>query len=155
MELKQIKSFQADHDLITPGIYLSRQDGDADTFDLRMVTPNRGNYLPIGAMHTLEHLLATFLRSGKESEHIIYVGPMGCRTGFYLITRNLPLERVLTLCREAFAFCADFSGKIPGSTRKECGNYRSHNLPGAKKLAKAMQEVLETKQVSDMTYPTK
>ncbi|MBP1576718.1 MAG: S-ribosylhomocysteine lyase, partial [Oscillospiraceae bacterium] len=85
----------------------------------------------------------------------IYVGPMGCRTGFYLITRNLPLERVLALCKEAFAFCADFSGKIPGSTRKECGNYRSHNLPGAKKLAKAMQEVLETKQVSDMTYPTK
>ena len=153
MELKQIQSFQADHDKIVPGIYLSRQDGDADTYDLRMVTPNKGRYLQPGAMHTLEHLLATWLRSSAWADRVIYVGPMGCRTGFYLIVRRMEQEAVLTMVKQAFAFCAGFEGPIPGATRRECGNYRAHNLKGARAWAAEMCQTLEKWNTGRFVYP--
>ena len=103
--LRKIASFTVNHDTLVPGLYVSRIDGDCVTYDLRMKKPNGGDYLGQGALHTLEHLLATFIRSSDDSDAVIYVGPMGCRTGFYLIVRDsVSRRRVLEICREAFAF---------------------------------------------------
>lgn len=142
--MKTIASFTVDHDKLEKGMYVSRVDGDVITYDIRMVKPNGGVYLPNPAMHTFEHLFATYVRNSAFSDQIIYVGPMGCRTGFYFLTRDaMSGEQAITLVRECFAFIAAFEGKIPGSERKECGNYLEHDLPGAKAVAADMCQVLE------------
>lgn len=142
--MKTIASFTVDHDKLEEGMYVSRVDGDVITYDIRMVKPNGGVYLPSPAMHTFEHLFATYVRNSAYSDQIIYVGPMGCRTGFYFLTRDaMSGEQAIALVRECFAFIADFEGKIPGSERKECGNYLEHDLPGAKATAADMCKVLE------------
>ena len=136
--MKTIASFTVDHDKLEKGMYVSRVDGDVITYDIRMVKPNGGVYLPNPAMHTFEHLFATYARNSAFSDQIIYVGPMGCRTGFYFLTRDaMSGEQAIALVRECFAFIAAFEGKIPGSERKECGNYLEHDLPGAKAVAAA------------------
>ena len=153
-KLKKIASFTIDHDVLTSGLYLSRVDGDCRTYDLRMRTPNAGDYLPLGALHTLEHLLATFLRSGPRSDEVVYVGPMGCRTGFYVILRDsVSAGDAIALLRDAFAFAADFQGPVPGARRVECGNYRAHDLPGARREAAAYLEVLRRCTPQTMEYP--
>ena len=142
--MKTIASFTVDHDWLEKGMYVSRVDGDVITYDIRMVKPNGGVYLPSPAMHTFEHLFATYVRNSAYSDQIIYVGPMGCRTGFYFLTRDaVSGEQAIALVRECFAFIAAFEGKIPGSERKECGNYLEHDLPGAKAVAEDMCQVLE------------
>ena len=142
--MKTIASFTVDYDKLEKGMYVSRVDGDVITYDIRMVKPNGGVYLPSPAMHTFEHLFATYVRNSAYSDQIIYVGPMGCRTGFYFLTRDaVSGEQAIALVRECFAFIADFEGKIPGSERKECGNYLEHDLPGAKATAADMCKVLE------------
>lgn len=142
--MKTIASFTVDHDKLEKGMYVSRVDGDVITYDIRMVKPNGGVYLPNPAMHTFEHLFATYARNSAFSDQIIYVGPMGCRTGFYFLTRDsMSGEQAIALVRECFAFIAAFEGKIPGSERKECGNYLEHDLPGAKAVAANMCQVLE------------
>ena len=136
MELKQIASFAVDHTKLKPGIYVSRVDGDAVTYDLRMREPNKGDYLEMASMHTFEHLFATYARSGPCADSIIYIGPMGCRTGFYMVTRdNLSKQQVIQLIQEMCAFVADFHGPIPGATEKECGNYREQDMEAARKDA--------------------
>ena len=142
--MKTIASFTVDHAKLEKGMYVSRVDGDVITYDIRMVKPNGGVYLPNPAMHTFEHLFATYVRNSAFSDQIIYVGPMGCRTGFYFLTRDsMSGEQAIALVRECFAFIAAFEGKIPGSERKECGNYLEHDLPGAKAVAANMCQVLE------------
>lgn len=142
--MKTIASFTVDHDKLEKGMYVSRVDGDVITYDIRMVKPNGGVYLPNPAMHTFEHLFATYARNSAFSDQIIYVGPMGCRTGFYFLTRDaMSGEQAIALVRECFAFIAAFEGKIPGSERKECSNYLEHDLPGAKAVAADMCQVLE------------
>ena len=142
--MKTIASFTVDHDKLEKGMYVSRVDGDVITYDIRMVKPNGGVYLPNPAMHTFEHLFATYVRNSAFSDQSIYVGPMGCRTGFYFLTRDaMSGEQAIALVRECFAFIAAFEGKIPGSERKECGNYLEHDLPGAKAVAADMCQVLE------------
>ena len=142
--MKTIASFTVDHDKLEKGMYVSRVDGDVVTYDIRMVKPNGGVYLPNPAIHTFEHLFATYVRNSAFSDQIIYVGPMGCRTGFYFLTRDsMSGEQAIALVRECFAFIAAFEGKIPGSERKECGNYLEHDLPGAKAVAADMCQVLE------------
>lgn len=142
--MKTIASFTVDHDKLEKGMYVSRVDGDVVTYDIRMVKPNGGVYLPNPAIHTFEHLFATYVRNSAFSDQIIYVGPMGCRTGFYFLTRDaMSGEQAIALVRECFAFIAAFEGKIPGSERKECGNYLEHDLPGAKAVAANMCQVLE------------
>ncbi len=143
MELKKIASFQVDHTKLDRGLYISRVDGDVRTWDLRMKKPNVGDVLGNGAIHTIEHLVATFLRSGKKSDSIIYFGPMGCRTGCYLLTRGLSDAEVGSLLREAFAFVAGYEGPVPGATAVECGNYKDHDLAGARAEARAYLPVLE------------
>lgn len=151
--MKTIASFTVDHDKLEKGMYVSRVDGDVITYDIRMVKPNGGVYLPSPAMHTFEHLFATYVRNSAYSDQIIYVGPMGCRTGFYFLTRDaVSGEQAIALVRECFAFIADFEGKIPGSERKECGNYLEHDLPGAKATAADMCKVLEHWTVPMLQY---
>ena len=114
-------------------MYLSRQDGDVLTWDIRMKKPNQGDYLTTGAAHTLEHLFATYARNSAVKDGVIYVGPMGCRTGFYLVAfGELESADVADLVRRMFAFIRDFEGEIPGAKPEECGNYHDNDLVQAK-----------------------
>ena len=151
--MQTIASFTVDHDRLEKGMYVSRIDGDAVTYDIRMKKPNAGDYLTDGAMHTLEHLFATYARNSALSDRVLYVGPMGCRTGFYLLLRDsVSRAEALQLVRDSMAFAAAFEGKIPGSERKECGNYLDHDLPGAKAVAEDMCRVLENWTADRMDY---
>ena len=152
--MEKIASFQVDHDKLTEGMYTSRIDGDVTTYDIRMVLPNGGVYLENAPLHTFEHLFATYVRNSVEKEHIIYAGPMGCRTGFYFLVRDLSPEDSIRLVQETMDFIAGFEGEIPGATRKECGNYLDHDLPGAKKMAEKMQGVLKGWTVEQLAYRT-
>ena len=142
--MKTIASFTVDHDRLQKGMYISRVDGDVVTYDIRMKKPNGGDYLSDGAMHTFEHLFATFARNSRWADSVLYVGPMGCRTGFYLLLRDaVSGADAIRLAQESFAFIAAFEGKIPGSERRECGNYLDHDLPGARAVAADMCGVLK------------
>ena len=141
--MKTIASFTVNHDVLEKGMYVSRLDWDVVTYDLRMKKPNGGDYLPNGAMHSFEHLFATFARNHALGDQVVYVGPMGCRTGFYLLLRDtVSRQQALDLVRESLAFIAGFEGEIPGAKPRECGNYREHDLPGAKAVAEDMLRVL-------------
>ena len=151
--MKKIASFTINHDTLEKGMYVSRIDGDVVTYDIRMKKPNGGDYFAMGAAHTLEHLFATYARNSQVGGEIVYVGPMGCRTGFYLLTRDsVSSAQAIALVQESMAFARDFEGEIPGSKKAECGNYLDHDLQGAKALAAEMCEVLKTWQVSDLQY---
>lgn len=146
--MNKIESFQVDHQRLVPGLYLSRSDAKGSavttTFDLRLTCPNREPALEGGAMHTIEHLCATFLRNSAQREDIIYFGPMGCRTGFYLVMfGNLQPKDVLPLVKAAFEFTAGFEGEIPGASQTECGNYLYHNLPMARFYSRKYLDDLE------------
>ena len=151
--MKQIASFTIDHDLLEKGMYVSRIDGDVITYDIRMKKPNQGDYLAGGALHTFEHLFATYARNSRYSQDVVYVGPMGCRTGFYFLLRDtVSKQEALELVRESFRFIVDFEGEIPGSKRWECGNYLEHDLPDAKAVAADMLEVLKDWNEGRMQY---
>ena len=151
--MKKITSFTVNHDTLTKGMYISRIDGDLVTYDIRMKLPNGGDYLNMSAAHTLEHLFATYARNSKHGEKVIYVGPMGCRTGFYFLTRDtLSFAEAIELVKESMAFARDFEGEIPGNKREECGNYLDHDLAGAKVLGADMCEVLKTWTEKDLKY---
>ncbi len=130
--MQTIPSFQKDHDKLQKGLYAMTDANGITTFDLRFKTPNAGDYITPKALHTIEHLLATVLRNGRCGDKIVYFGPMGCRTGFYLLTVRLSREEVLALLKESIP-AALAMDTVPGSTRKECGNYLEHDPEGAKK----------------------
>ena len=153
--MERIASFCVDHTRLDRGMYLSRQDGDVLTWDIRMKKPNHGDYLSTGAAHTLEHLFATYARNSVYGPGVIYVGPMGCRTGFYFLTRSLSDSYCIQLIKDAFAFIADFWGSIPGAAMSECGNWRDHNLLQAKEDAKQFLEIIQDWTKDDLKYPTK
>lgn len=151
--MKKIASFTVNHDKLQKGMYISRVDGDVITYDIRMKTPNAGDYLSNGALHTFEHLFATYARNSALSDSVIYVGPMGCRTGFYFLLReHVSRADALALVKESFAFIEQFEGEIPGSRREECGNYLEHDLPGAKETAADMLRVLKNWTPEKMEY---
>lgn len=139
---KQIKSFQVDHDFIIPGMYVSRIDGDVITYDLRTRRPNCGDYMDSVTMHTLEHMFATYIRFSEKGDKIIYFGPMGCRTGFYLLVRDMTNEEALQLTKETLQKVIDHEGEVFGASRKECGNYKELELESAKKECRAYLENL-------------
>lgn len=142
--MEKIKSFCVDHNKLKKGMYLSRVDGDAVTYDIRMVVPNGGVYLENDGLHTFEHLMATYVRNSKYADSIIYAGPMGCRTGFYLIVRDrVSHKEAIALVEETCRFIAGYEGEIPGATAIECGNYKDHHLGKAKMYAADMAEVLK------------
>lgn len=151
--MKTIESFLVDHTVLTAGIYLSRVDGDAVTYDLRLKRPNVEKVLDNAPIHTIEHLFATYVRNSKYSESIIYFGPMGCRTGFYFIVRdNMSHETVVSLVKEAFNFIAAYDEEIPGVSAKECGNYLDHDLDGAKREAAIYADAIKNLTAADIYY---
>lgn len=153
--MERIASFCVDHTKLDRGMYISRVDGDVVTYDIRMKKPNQGDYLAVPAAHTIEHLFATYARNSVLGNQVLYVGPMGCRTGFYLLVRDsISHEQALQLVRDSFAFIAQFEGAIPGASEVECGNYREQDLAGAKAEALAMLPVLEGWSAEQMQYRT-
>lgn len=133
--MERITSFSVDHRLLKKGIYVSRIDGDLITYDIRMTQPNVEPAMNPQAAHTIEHIGATLLRNGPYKDQVIYFGPMGCMTGFYLIVRDLPLEEVTILVKDVYQKIAKWNQEIPGAKEEECGNYTYMDLPGAKKAA--------------------
>ena len=152
--MNKIKSFCVDHDCLEKGMYISRIDGDVVTYDLRMVKPNTPPYLENAGLHTFEHLFATYVRNSAYSDAVVYVGPMGCRTGFYFLTRDsMSNLEALNLVRAMCEYVASYEGEIPGAQEsKECGNVLDHDLAKAKEYAKAYGEVLKSWQVAEMEY---
>ena len=150
--LKKIASFTINHDTLTPGMYVSRIDGDCVTYDLRLKFPNQGDYVAQPALHTLEHLIATFVRSSTASEQVVYFGPMGCRTGFYLLMRTQNHERALEKVKEALRKTTD-APEMFGASRKECGNYKELSIEAAHKEAARYLKELESRE-QDFKYPT-
>lgn len=150
--MERITSFCVDHDKIGKGIYISRIDEDVTTYDLRTRIPNGGNYMDHVTMHSMEHMLATYLRNSDMRKDVLYFGPMGCRTGFYLLVRNANHDRVLNELKKALAAVVDHKGEIFGNSRQECGNYRELSLQAAKDEAAAYLSVLNEKEHS-FRYP--
>lgn len=158
--MKKIPSFTIDHLRLMRGIFVSRKDQVGDevvtTFDIRMKEPNREPALSPSALHTIEHLAATFLRNHPVwADRIIYWGPMGCLTGNYLLVRgDLTSTDILPLMQETFRFIASYEGDVPGATPKDCGNYLLMNLPMARwEAGKFLREVLEQAQAENLNYP--
>lgn len=151
--MERIASFEVDHRYIVPGIYLSRIDGDITTYDLRTRKPNCGDFMSDSTMHTFEHLFATYVRNSEWKDSVIYIGPMGCRTGFYMLLRNsVSKDDAIILVKDAFGFITNFEGAIPGAARKECGNYLEHDLDGAKCTAEDMLIVLQNWTKEKLNY---
>lgn len=132
--MEKIKSFKIDHDVHGVGFYLSGVAHNIYTYDLRFKTPNGGDYMDNASMHTMEHLFATVVRNSDLKDNVVYFGPMGCRTGFYLLLLGIDIDEAKKLVIECLQKCLQLD-EIPGNQRKECGNYLEHNLQGAKKLA--------------------
>lgn len=160
--MEKIASFTIDHNRLKRGIYVSRKDlvgGETvTTFDIRMKEPNREPAMHVGALHTIEHLAATYLRNDAEwKDRIVYWGPMGCLTGNYLIIRgDLKSEDIAELMLRTFRFIADFEGEIPGAKPADCGNYLLHDLPMARwESKKFVDEVLSNLQYDNLNYPAK
>jgi len=157
--MEKIASFQVNHLLLKPGLYVSRKDrfGGAviTTFDMRLKEPNKEPVMDQPALHTLEHLGATFLRSHKEwANRVVYFGPMGCRTGFYVILEGaLNPEDILPLIREMLEWIAAFEGPIPGASAIECGNWQEQNLNMAKWEARRYAALLEKAGRDNFNYP--
>ena len=151
--MEKIASFQVDHRKFGVGMYISRIDGDIVTYDVRMVRPNGGHYISNPSLHTIEHLFATYARSSFMGKDVIYVGPMGCRTGFYLLVRNVQHENAIKLVKESFEFVKNFEGTIPGYSEIECGNWLEHDLESAKKDVVPLLEVLENYTAEQLYYP--
>lgn len=134
--MKRITSFSVDHTKLKKGIYISRIDDNLTTFDIRMCTPNIDEPLDPKAAHTIEHIGATLLRNSKYKDHIIYFGPMGCMTGFYLITKGLEFETIIQIVKKTFEQIAHWNQDIPGAKRQECGNYTYMDLNKVKEAAR-------------------
>ncbi|MGI5891265.1 MAG: S-ribosylhomocysteine lyase [Bacillota bacterium] len=144
-DLPRIASFSIDHENLMPGLYISRHDGDVVTYDLRMKRPNREPVLSTGSCHAIEHIAATFLRAHDADHKMIYFGPMGCRTGFYLLYREgVEPWQIKQKLIDAFNYIVNFDSAIPGATSKECGNYLDMDLRQARKDAAAYVAVLES-----------
>ena len=158
--MEKIASFTVDHLRLVPGVYVSRVDQVAGnpitTFDLRMTRPNKEPVMNTAEVHTIEHLASTFLRNHAEyADKTIYFGPMGCRTGFYLILAgSYKSKDIVPLLKEMYTFMAEFEGEVPGAAAKDCGNYLDMNLPMAKYLSKKyLTEVLENITDEQLNYP--
>ena len=159
--MEKITSFTIDHLRLLPGVYVSRKDMVGDrvvtTFDIRMTRPNFEPVINTAELHAIEHLGATFLRNHKEwGTKILYFGPMGCRTGFYLLLNgDYESKDIVSLLKEMFTFIKDFEGEVPGACAKDCGNYLDINLPMAKYVAaKYLDEVLKDIKEDRLVYPT-
>lgn len=150
--MEKIASFTVNHDTLMPGAYVSRIDGDITTYDLRFVKPNTPPFLPNPVMHTIEHLFATYARNSEYADRVIYFGPMGCRTGFYFLVKDMSEQDALDLIKETIKKCAEHTGEIPGNTAAECGNYKEHDFEGAVKALKEYYKTLSDYTVDNLKY---
>ena len=157
--MEKITSFTIDHIRLQPGLYVSRKDAVGGqvvtTFDLRLTSPNQEPVMNTAEMHTMEHLAATYLRNDTQwKERVLYFGPMGCRTGFYLLLAgDLTSREVLPLVTDCFRFIRDFRGEVPGAHPRDCGNYLDMNLPMANYWGARYSQLLETIDDSRLVYP--
>ncbi len=150
-KLTRIASFSVNHDYIDEGIYISRRDGDVVTYDLRTRRPNMGSYMDNITMHSVEHLFATYVRCSEIAEQVIYFGPMGCQTGFYLLVREAAEDKVLGVVLSVLEKITNHTGDMPGARREECGNYKNLSLDAAKAECKRYLDVLRSKN-NDFKY---
>lgn len=150
--MEKIASFTANHETMLPGLYISRVDGDITTYDLRTRRPNTGDLMDQSTIHTCEHMLATYMRNSSIKDDVIYFGPMGCQTGFYLLVRNADDSRVLealkTACRDTIAH----KGEVFGNSSVECGNYRTLNLQKSKDECARYLKILESVDAENLNY---
>lgn len=149
--IAKIASFTVDHDLLTEGIYVSRIDGDITTYDLRTRVPNAGDYMDNLTMHSVEHMFATYVRASSIGDKVIYFGPMGCQTGFYLLTRGLDNATVLSAVIDVLTKIVNHDGEMFGAVRRECGNYKNLDLVCAKVECKRYLDILTSKE-NDFLY---
>lgn len=149
--MKKITSFTVDHTKILPGLYISRKDGNVTTYDLRVKKPNAGDYMSHIEMHSLEHMFATYVRNGKYADNVLYFGPMGCQTGFYLLTSDVPDREVLEEVKNVLGKIIAHEGEVFGASEVECGNYRALDLEAAKKIAKEYLDILNGRE-TDFLY---
>lgn len=147
-EPKKIESFKVDHDFISESVYVSRIDGDITTYDMRTRKPNAGDYMDNITMHSVEHMFATYIRSSEIGEDVIYFGPMGCRTGFYLLVRNADNEKVLFAIKETLKKIISHDGDVFGKSHKECGNYKELDIDAAKKEALRYLSAIDGKEIN-------
>ena len=150
--MKKIASFTVDHRYIRENIYISRVDGDITTYDVRMRKPNTNDVMSNAAMHSFEHMFATFMRNGNIKDDIIYVGPMGCQTGFYLLVRNADNASVLAEVKRVLAEISVYDGEMPGASEIECGNYRNLDTGLARIEAKQFLDKIVNEKESDLFY---
>ena len=150
--MERIQSFCVDHDYITEGIYISRIDGDITTFDMRTRKPNCGDYMDHATMHSLEHMFATYVRSSSLADDILYFGPMGCQTGFYLLVRNADHETVRTVICETLQNIINHTGEMFGQSEIECGNYRNLSVSLAQEECRKYLEALKSDH-NNFSYP--
>lgn len=144
MKPQKIESFKIDHNKLNPGIYVSRTDGDIVTYDLRTRKPNMGDYMDNAVMHSVEHMIATYIRSSSIGESVIYFGPMGCQTGFYLLVRNADNQEVLSALKETLRNVICHEGEVFGASQIECGNYKNLDISLAKEECRKYLDVLES-----------
>ncbi|MDD6189878.1 MAG: S-ribosylhomocysteine lyase [Clostridiales bacterium] len=155
MEIQRIKSFEIDHDILMPGFYISRVDGDIITYDMRTRRPNMGDYMSDLTMHSVEHMFATYIRNSEIASSVVYFGPMGCQTGFYLLVRNEEPDRVFEVSKSVLEKIIAHEGEVFGASAKECGNYRNLSLEAAKAECESYLKVLKEKSTAGYEYPKK
>ena len=151
--MERIKSFQINHNILEPGFYVSREDDNVITYDLRTRKPNAGDYMDNATMHSLEHMFATYARNSEFSEKIVYFGPMGCQTGFYFLVKDLAPVEVFELTIEILEDIIAYEGPVFGASAIECGNYANLDLALAKQEAEKYLEVLNEWTNMEFTYP--
>ena len=150
-KIEKIASFTVDHDLLTEGIYVSRIDGDITTYDLRTRVPNAGDYMDNLTMHSVEHMFATYVRASEIADNVIYFGPMGCQTGFYLLVRNADNAKVLEIVKDVLQKIVSHDGEMFGAVKKECGNYKNLDLSAAKIECRRYLDILNSRE-NDFLY---
>ena len=155
--MERIASFTVDHDVLVPGLYLSRRDGQVTTYDLRFKKPNTGDLLSNAEMHSVEHIIATLLRNSEQKDAVIYFGPMGCQTGFYFLFDGARLtdEQAINLLKSVFSLGAVWGGAMPGKSATECGNYINLDTALARKECAFYLDVIRDWTVEKLVYPEK
>lgn len=151
--MERIKSFTINHDILVPGFYISRVDGDITTYDMRTRRPNMGDYMSDLTMHSVEHMFATYIRNSEIAEGVIYFGPMGCQTGFYLLVRNANDKHVFEITKHVLQQIVEHDGPVFGASAVECGNYRNLDITAAKTECATYLEVLKQQTNMEFTYP--
>ena len=151
--MERIKSFTINHNLLTPGFYVSREDGDIITYDLRTRKPNAGDYMSNSAMHSVEHMFATIVRNSEIADDVVYFGPMGCQTGFYLVVRKQEPKKVFEVTKKVLEEILAYDGPVFGASAIECGHYENLDLNEAHVECKKYLDVLDAQTNMEFTYP--